>query len=646
MRIPYLLFFSVLLIFNVYGQKKYATESKNAIKYYEQAIASFNKRDFNGVKQNLDDAIKKDPQFIDAYLLRAELFRVNNQTQNEINDLQRAVDINAEYFPYALFNLGTALITLGKYTEAISNFNAFLSLEKGKEISRERAKEFIKKCEFAQYLIENPVDFKPVSMGSAINTENDEYWPSISIDGCTLIYSVLLLDSTQRTITGEFAHQEDFFRTEKVDGIWTKGAPFGYPINTPGNEGALKISADGNTIVFTACNRSDGYGRCDIYYSFKTTTGWTRAKNAGKPINTDDSEKQPCLSADGNTLYFSSNCPGGFGGMDIWYSELDQEGYWQTPVNMGATINTPYDEESPFIHPDNQTFYFSSDGHWGLGMKDIFYSRKNDSLGWSKPENIGYPINTYQDEIGLFIDNTGETAYYSTNYNDSSRNIYQFTLPVKARPHSVSYLTGIVSDIETTAPLEAKIELLNASSGKIIMNVYSKKENGEFLICLPSGNEYALNVSCPNYLFKSVHFNLINMHPFDDPFKQNIELQPIKINESVVLQNIFFESDSYNLMPQSNAELQKIEEYIKNNPDWVFEISGHTDQTGSKEYNMELSEKRAKTVYDYLINKNINPQCITYKGYGELNPLTKSENIEEKAVNRRTELKIINKLEK
>jgi len=510
MRFNYLLFFSILLFFNANGQKKYATESKKAIKYYDQAIESFNKRDFAMVEQNLDEAIKKDPKFIDAYLLRAELYRINYQVQSQINDLKIVVSLDPQYFPYALYNLGTAQFALGYYQEAISSFDAFLSIEKGKESSREKAKEYIQKCEFAQSIVNNPVDFKPESMGSAINTENDEYWPSLSIDGNTLIYSVLLLDSTQRTITGQFAHQEDFFISEKINGKWTQGKPFGYPINTPGNEGALKISADGNTIVFTACNRTDGYGRCDIYFAYKTSSGWTRAKNAGKPINTEDSEKQPCLSADGNTLYFSSNRPGGIGEMDIWYSEKDDQGYWQEPINMGPTINTPYDEESPFFHPDNQTFYFSSDGQWGLGMKDIFYTRRNDSLGFLKPENIGYPINTYQDEIGLFIDNTGETAFYSTNFNDSSRNIYQFKLPEKARPHSVSYLTGIVSDIETTAPLEAKIELLDASSGKKIMEVHSKKENGEFLICLPSGNQYALNVSNSNYLFKSVHFNLIN----------------------------------------------------------------------------------------------------------------------------------------
>lgn len=642
--IYFIIFFSAILCLNSNGQNKYASNSKKAIKYYEQAIEAFNTRDYEMVKTNLDKAIKKDSNFIDAYLLRAELYRINYNIQYQIYDLEKAVALNSDYFPYAQFNLGMAQLKLGKYSEAKDNFNNFMVLEKIKEKSKIQAKEFIKNCDFALNLIEKPVDFKPLSLGSSINTGNDQYWPSLSIDGNTLIYSTLLIDSTQRTITGHYAHQEDFYTSEKVDGNWSLGKPIGPPINTNGNEGALKISADGNSIVFTACNRTDGYGRCDIYSAHKKSDGWSNAKNLGKPINTMYSEKQPCLSADQNTLYFSSNRPDGFGAMDIWYSERDKEGYWSKPKNMGPTINTPYDEESPFFHPDNQTFYFSSDGHMGLGLKDIFYAKKRDSVEWSKPKNIGYPINTYQDEIGLFIDNTGETAFYSTNFGDSSRNIYQFTLPEKARPHAVSYLSGIVSDNETDKTLSAKIELLNASSGKKIMEVFSKNRDGKFLICIPSGTKYALNVSSEGYLFNSVHFDLADNYSLSDPYVQNIKLQPIKLNQAVVLENIFFESDSYKLKPESKAELIKIEDYIKNNPTWIFEIGGHTDQSGSSSYNLELSEKRAKTVYNYLINRNINPENIAFNGYGELKPISKDNSPKEKAKNRRTELKIIDRL--
>jgi outer membrane protein OmpA-like peptidoglycan-associated protein len=453
-----------------------------------------------------------------------------------------------------------------------------------------------------------------------------------------MIYSTLLVDSSRHTAYGTFAHQEDFFISKKVNNEWSKGKPLGPPINTPGNEGALKLSTDGNTIVFTACNRPDGYGRCDIYFAHKTPAGWSNAINAGNQINTAYSEKQPCLSADGRILYFSSDRKDGLGEMDIWYSIKNKQGLWGKPINMGDTINTKYSEESPFIHPDNQTFYFSSDGHLGLGLKDIFYSRIDENNRWSKPVNIGYPINTYRDEIGLFIDNTGTTAYFSSDYNNSSRNIYQFTMPPKARPLAVSFMSGKVFDKINKLPLEANIELLNTTTGEKIMNVNSNKKSGNFLICLPIHNEYALNVSCKNYLFKSIHFNFNDSsYTYINPYKQDIALEKIRVNKTIILHNIFFAHNSYKLMPESTAELTKIKEFIDNNPNLYIEIGGHTDKTGDTDYNNKLSKERAKTVYDYLITMGVSSEKLTYKGYGESQPISQDD----LSKNRRTELKII-----
>jgi len=644
MRYFFLTLLILLLSVNLFSQKKYATTSKKAIKYYQEAVSSFNKMDYVSTEDYLNKAIKKDAKFIDAYLLRAELYRANRMYNKQIADLQTAVSINDKYFPYVYYNLGAALLISGKYKDAKVAFNNFIKNEKAKQSSKNKALRFIKQCDFAQSLVDNPVDFQPESLGDSINTDNDEYWPSLSIDGNTLYYSVLLVDSSRHTAYGIFAHQEDFFVSHKINNKWSKGKPLGKPINTKGNEGALKVSADGKVIVFTACNRPKGHGRCDIYFAFKTPNGWSKPINAGEIINTRYSEKQPCLSADGTRIYFSSDRPDGHGGMDIWYSDLNKQGYWQKPVNMGENINTRYDEESPFLHPDNQTFYFSSDGHPGLGMKDIFYCRKNDSTGWSKPKNIGYPVNTYRDEIGLFIDNTGETAYFSSNYKDSSRNIYKFKIPVKARPRPVSYLSGIVTDKETHTPLQAFILLLETESGDTVMNVLSDARKGDFLVCLPSGKNYALNVSCNGYLFKSINFDLSKTSSYQHPHKENIELERAKINSAVVLNNIFFKTDSYELLPESKAELLKTVEYIKNNKGWVFEIGGHTDQRGSDEYNMQLSEKRAKAVYNYLIEKGINADILTYKGYGKSKPVATGDSPESLAKNRRTELKIIRKL--
>ncbi len=624
------------------AQQKYATQSKKAIKYYEQAVTAFNQRNYPSVRKNLDQAIKKDSNFIDAYLLRAEMYRNLYMYKNQIYDLKKVIAINPAYFPYSYYNLASSQLIMGLYTESKANFEAFIKLGQGDPGNQETAKKYIGKCDFAIQLMNHPVSFNPVSLGDSINNSNDQYWPSLSIDGNTLYYSALLVDSTRKTMVGNYAHQEDFFESHKINGTWSKGKPMPPPVNTSGNEGALKVAPDGNTIVFTACNRSDGYGRCDIYFSFLTYEGWSNAFNARKPVNSPHSEKQPCLNADGTVLYFSSDRPGGMGGMDIWYSDLDDQGNWTEPKNMGPTINTKGDEESPFIHPDNKTFYFSSDGLPGLGQKDIFISRYNDSLGWSTPENLGYPINTYRDEIGLFVDNTGENAYYSTNFNDSSRNIYEFTMPVDKRPLPVAYVKGKIYDAETLKPLQAEIELLNTITGEKIMDVISSKDSGEYVVCLPLGKNYALNVWHQDYLFNSSHFALSELHTITDPFIQDIGLVKVKINQSIVLRNIFFESDSYSLSPESTAELMKVTQFIRNNPGWIFEIGGYTDQTGSEKYNQELSENRAKAVYNYLINQQISPKYLTYKGYGEVNSSTQSDDAE-KAENRRTELKITGK---
>lgn len=641
MRLIILLFCTVFIFNTCYSQQKYSTNSKKAIKYYEAALAAFNMMDYPLVQAKLNDAIKKDPNFIDAYLLRAELYRINRNYYYQITDLQKAIDIDPTYFPFMYFTIASAQWSIGEYNSAKYNYTAYVKMKTGKKSTINRAYKFINKCDFAINLVNNPVTFEPKSLSKNINTSNSQYWPSLSIDGNTIIYSTMLIDSTQRTISGSYAHQEDFYISNKINDEWVKGKPMGPPINTPGNEGALKLSADGNTIVFTACNRPDGYGRCDIYFAYKTRNGWSNADNAGPSINSKYSEKQPCLSADGKTLYFSSDRKGGFGEMDIWYSEINERGLWSNPINMDSIINTKYSEESPFIHPDNRTFYFSSNGHWGLGMHDIFYSHKNDSNEWSKPENIGYPINTYRDEIGLFIDNTGTNAYFSSNYNNSSLNIYKFTMPEKARPLAVSYLSGIIYDQETNSPLEARIELLNTTTGKIIMDVDSDKKTGGFLICLPGGSNYALNASCEGYLFKSVHFNLSEMDTHANTYKKDISLQRVKINESIVLKTIFFPSNSFDLMPESTAGLIKIEEFIKKNPNLIFEIGGHTDKSGIPEYNLTLSEKRAKTVYDYLINKGINSNSISFKGYGETQPISEKNTNIDRALNRRTELKIV-----
>jgi len=307
---------------------------------------------------------------------------------------------------------------------------------------------------------------------------------------------------------------------------------------------------------------------------------------------------------------------------------------------MGRVINTVYEEASPYLHRDNHSFFFSSDGHPNLGKKDIFYSFRNDSNQWVKPQNIGYPINTFRDEIGLVIDNMGNKAYYSSDIN-KSWDIFQFELPIAVKPKPVAYVSGIVSDADTHQKLAALIQLLGLTNLDTLALLHADQNDGSFIICLPAGASYALNVSHPGYLYQSINFNLDSINTFNEPLLLNIELNKIHEGKSVILENIFFEKDSFNILPQSYTELQKLIEFISSNPNLVFEIGGHTDDSGTNEYNQQLSEKRAKTVFNYLVQALNSNTSLSFKGYGETQPIAPNNSMGNKAKNRRTELKVL-----
>ena len=389
-------------------------------------------------------------------------------------------------------------------------------------------------------------------------------------------------------------------------------------------------------------------GRCDIYISKWEGNGWSKPFNIGGPVNTPGWESQPSISADSRTLYFVSTRNGGFGGYDIWKSELNTDGSWGVPLNLGPEINTSYDEQSPFIHPDDESLYFSSNGWPGLGNKDLFMSRKlfKDEVqtGWRKPQNLGYPINTFGEESGLSISSNGKLAFFSTNQKGGfgGLDIYSFELPEAMRPNIVTYVKGLVFDKVTKEILDAKVEIINLKDGKAIFDDVADPETGEFLATMMAGKSFGLNVSKDGYLFYSQNFtpdlNLINK-----PFILEIPLKKIEVGGLVILNNIFFESGKYNLLPESKTELQHLIGFMKENPSVSIEIGGHTDDVGDEKSNLELSENRARTVYDYLVSNLISANKISYKGYGEGLPLNDNSSEENRKNNRRTEFKITTK---
>lgn len=614
-----------------------AQSDKRTEKMFEAARTLYSENSYTKSIDVCDEILKKDPEHVNTHLLLAEMYKDMDSTRLEINHLTKAQK-NSDN-PLIDFRLGEAFYRLGMYSEALSFYEKY---KVNKAIPEKR--QFLlackmASCKFAINSIANPVDFEPNNLGDNINSPNDEYWPTPTLDGKHLVFTRLLKDSISRP-------QEDFFVAD-LDSMQWEAEPIS-EVNTPDNEGAQTLSADSKIMFFTACNREDGFGSCDIFFSRMVDGKWTPARNAGEPLNTRSWEAQPSLSSDNHYLYFSSNRPGGKGKKDIWrieflgFSELGNP-KWGKLENLEA-INTDGDEISPFIHANNQNFYFASDAHIGMGGFDL-YSAEIDVDGTvNNLKNMGYPINTYRDDMGLTISSIGDIAYFSSA-RDSERglDIFSFNLDRGLQPHPVTYVKATVTNKKTKEPVAAEIELVNLNSKFEKSRIQRADEKGQVMLALPLRRNYAFNVSEDGFLFYSQSMQLADENSLTDPIILNIELEPIEVGAQMELYNIYYETDSFRILPQSEPELQKLVAFLENNKDLRVEIQGHTDSSGNPESNLELSKRRAQSVVDYLAEHNIQVGRLVSEGYGDTRPIASNETAEGRKQNRRTTIKIISK---
>ena len=630
-----------MLVLSVAGQDNYTTRSRKAIGLYENAGREYQLMNYQRAIVLLTEALKADNEFIEAWLLLGQVYTEAKLIEESIDAYKNAINLDAGFFPPAFYLLAQNEFSIGQYPSAREHMKAFLGLGYGSEDIKVKASRLIEDCNFSIEAVANPVPFEPLNLGRNINTKYDEYWPSLSADESILVFTKQIpIDEHNPGVY--MNRQEDFYFSEFKEGEWQPSKNAGYPPNTENNEGAQAISANGKYLFFTACNRHGGLGKCDLYYSEKKGDHWSVPLNLGQPVNSGYNEKQPSISADGRILYFVSDRAGGKGQYDVWISRRNEDGTWREPVNAGDSINTPGDEQSPFIHHDNQTLYFSSTGWPGLGRYDIYFSKRKDDNAWSRPENLGYPINTYNNEEGLIVNATGNKAYFSSDrISDQGRDIFEFELYENVRPVKVSYMKGKVYDAETWQRLQARFELIDLNTGETVMMSVSEAGTGEFLVCIPASTDYALNVSKKGYLFYSDHFSLEKVYERSEPYLKDVPLQPIKIGQSIILRNVFYAYNSYELENRSKIELDKVILLMNENPSLVVEISGHTDNTGTSEYNQGLSERRAGSVKNYLIEYGISSSRMTAVGYGLTKPVASNETEEGRAENRRTELKIL-----
>jgi outer membrane protein OmpA-like peptidoglycan-associated protein len=382
-------------------------------------------------------------------------------------------------------------------------------------------------------------------------------------------------------------------------------------------------------------------GRCDLFESKKTGDTWSRPRNIGAEVNSPAWESQPSLSADGRVLYFVSDRRGGLGKADIYVSVQTSPGVWTKAKNLGPSINTPYDERSPFIHANGRTLFFASDGRPGFGGFDIYWSDYADST-WSKPANFGYPINSHEEQYSLVITADGDKGYYSHEEvgSEGHSKIYEFDVPeqyrVKYRSNAVK---GIVRDRVTKQPLKAQIELYELVKNELVSVVSSDSLTGNYLIVLTQGADYGLYVNSAGYLFKSLNFNYEASTV--EPLVIDVDLDKASTGAMVVLNNIFFDTDKFDLREKSMTELDKISRFLNENPKIKVEISGHTDDQGADAYNQQLSQKRAKAVGEYLVTRGVAVSRLKEVGYGAKKPLKPNDSEANRQVNRRIEFRII-----
>ena len=603
----------------------------------------------------LESAIKREPNFVDALVEIAGVYYNNGAFAEAEVYLERVANLDGDAGKKGLYGLAMAEIKQEKYIEAIPHLENYLTSNNLNEDRRKAAENYLAQASFREQALKNPVNFTLERLPEEINSvEYSEYLPSFTADENTLVFA--------RQVGGQRG-QEDFFISERdTAGNWSTAVPISR-LNTDDNDAGQTLSADGKLMVFTGCNRKGGAGSCVLYYSTLSSDGsWTEPQNLGASVNTKAWESQPSLSANGNLLFFASNRKGGYGAADIYACGRTPSGGWTEPMNLGPIINTEKDDQSPFFHADGKTLYFMSSGHPGMGDFDLFKTEIGEDNLWTKPMNLGYPINTKNGEGALIVSLDGKTAYFATDNESTgtdsigvgsqrggSFDLFKFTLPPAARAGVVTYVRAKVMNAESNEPVAAAALFTDAANDKPFLKRRADAEKGEFLAVLPSGKTYALTVEEPGYVFYSDRFELAEPASADEPFELLILLQPIKETSApsaveakpIVLRNVLFATGSADLLPESMSELNRLKNLLEENTGLRIRIQGHTDNVGDVASNQSLSTRRAEAVKTALISIGIDASRLESKGFGESKPLATNDTPEGRAQNRRTEFLVL-----
>ncbi len=581
---------------------------------------------------------KRYPQWSEGWMATAEIALETGQLEVCEKATERVLKLDSMGYPAAYRWLAERKFNLGSYREALSLYNRYKSLQVPPGSTNHEDSLLVESLRYSLKEMKKENVTFPEKLPEIISSNEDDYFPSLTADGSQLVFTRMVkkkansdTNSTNENLIQAEWRNQSFLNVKVLPG----------PITTLNNEGTQALRQDGRVMIFTACNRPDTKGGCDLYLSGKTGDSWSSPINLGYPVNTRYWESTPCLSTDNRVLLFASNRPGGLGGMDIWMSNRLADGSWSQPQNLGRPVNTPGDEMSPQFGSNPSDLCFASNGHIGLGGFDLYMTGKNSGDEWTQPVNLGFPVNTHANEDGIAISGLHGIAIIASDRDQTTGKDLYLTKWEKRDDglSSLIVLKGLVQDRKTRQPLAASI-VIHASGDHRSSQVDSDPVSGSFLLGIPRFETYRLTAVLSGYMPYSEYI-VTQEHEVEGTITKELLLEPVTEGSVVVLQNIFFRVDSFELLPESEGDLSDLLGFIQENPGLKFEICGHTDSTGTSSYNEILSQKRAESVRNYLINRGTPPAKIIAKGYGSSQPLAENLTERGRAANRRTELRVI-----
>jgi len=673
-----LLLFFFFILLDVFADKDECVKIRNkeAISLYNEAIQRLQTKKEEQKKiaySLLKKATEIEPQYAAAYYALAG---INYETA-----LNAMSDVGAyRYYKNYLKYAEEYFLKVVEYCSPHDNYRSYYYLGNIYDILKDRARcrkyyrlfaencetgmpelsdaiESVKRLDRYFELVNDPVPFNPKSLGG-VSTKDDEFLPLISPDGELIFFTHKYYSKSKDELVKEQYVEEFTMSRRETSSVVERFGP-GERMPAPFNEdkeinqGGVSITIDNNHLYITVCafeglydNNNMQYKNCDIYTTDYVEGGWTPLRRLGNNINGSMTwEGQPSITADGKILYFASFRDGGYGGIDIYRCKKDDNGEWGKAENLGPTINTAGDDKSPFMHSDSQTLYFASDGRYGVGGFDIYYSKLDNDGKWAEVKNIGFPINTPNDDLSFIVSTDGKKAYFASDALNSvgGLDIFSFDLYKEARPEKVLFLKGELKDDEGEVLQDAKVEMKSVKTSRVTEGMVDKV-TGKYAIAVPveDNEDFIMTVRKPDYAFTSLYIKP-DEEKFEKPVKADFEVKPIEVGKVVKINDIYFAFNSSDLDKASLVVLDNFMEFLEENPKVRFAIQGHTDNVGNDDFNLTLSHTRAKSVYDYLLLMGIDAVRMTYQGFGETKPVATNDTDAGRALNRRTEFVILEK---